>query len=62
MQSELLNRQPWRTRVELANAILEYVEGFHNRQRRHSALAMSTPPQFENRHRLVDQIASPAGP
>jgi len=26
------------TRLELANAIFEYLEIFHNRQRRHSAL------------------------
>lgn len=34
MQTELLNRQRWDTRVELANAIFEYIEGFHNRNRR----------------------------
>jgi putative transposase len=34
MQVELLNRRRWRTRVELANAIFEYIEGFHNRRRR----------------------------
>jgi transposase InsO family protein len=39
MQTELLNRRRWSTRLELANAIFEYVEGFHNRRRRHSALA-----------------------
>jgi putative transposase len=38
MQTELLDRQRWRTRVELANAIFEYIEGFYNRRRRHSAL------------------------
>jgi putative transposase len=48
MQVELLDRQRWRTRVELANAIFEYLEIFHNRQRRHSALGMITPIQFEN--------------
>ena len=37
MQIELLNRQRWNTRVELANAMFEYLEIFHNRQRRHSA-------------------------
>jgi len=36
MQTELLNRKRWRTRLELANAIFEYVEIFHNRRRRHS--------------------------
>lgn len=30
-------------RVELATAIFEYLEIFHNRQRRHSALGMLTP-------------------
>jgi putative transposase len=42
MQTELLNRRRWRTRIELANAIFEYLEIFHNRQRRHSALGMLT--------------------
>lgn len=48
MQVELLDRQRWRTRVELANAIFEYLEIFHNRQRRHSALGMRTPIEYEN--------------
>nr|WP_169807158.1 IS3 family transposase [Micromonospora rosaria] len=43
MQTELLNRRTWRTRIELANAIFEYLEIFHNRQRRHSSLGMLTP-------------------
>lgn len=50
MQVELLDRPSWRTRVELANAIFEYLEIFHNRQRRHSALGMLTPVEFETRH------------
>ena len=37
-------------RVELGNAIFEYLEIFHNRQRRHSALGMLTPIEFENRN------------
>jgi putative transposase len=47
MQVELHDRKRWRTRVELANAIFEYLEIFHNRQRRHSALGMLTPVEFE---------------
>jgi putative transposase len=42
MQVELLDRRRWKTRVELANAIFEYLEIFHNRQRRHSSLGMLT--------------------
>ena len=36
--------------MELANAIFEYLEIFHNRQRRHSALGWRTPVEFENLH------------
>jgi transposase InsO family protein len=38
MQNELLNRKKWKTRLELTEAIFDYVEVFYNRQRRHSAL------------------------
>ncbi len=47
MQVELLNTRRWKTRVELANAIFEYIEIFHNRRRRHSALGMRTPIEYE---------------
>ena len=50
MQVELLDRQRWKTRIGLANAIFEYLEIFHNRQRRHSALGMLTPIEFETRY------------
>jgi transposase InsO family protein len=47
MQVELLDSRRWKTRVELANAIFEYLEVFHNRRRRHSSLGMLTPIEFE---------------
>nr|WP_090475528.1 IS3 family transposase [Nakamurella panacisegetis] len=47
VQTELLDRRKWRTRLELATALFEYLEIFHNRQRRHSALGMLTPVQYE---------------
>src|SRR5215208_4273757 len=50
MQTELLDRKRWTTRIELANAIFEYLEIFHNRQRRHSALGWLTPMEYEQRH------------
>jgi putative transposase len=50
MQVELLDRYHWRTRAELANAISEYLEIFPNRQRRHSALGVLAPIEFETRH------------
>lgn len=51
MQIELLNRKRWKTRIELANAIFDYIEIFHNRQRRHSALGYRTPIEYE----MLDQ-------
>jgi transposase InsO family protein len=49
MQVELLDRKRWNTRVELASAMFDYIEIFHNRQRRHSALGMMSPIEFEAR-------------
>lgn len=57
MQVELLNRTRWRTRVEPANAMFEYLEVFHNRQRRHSALGMHTPIEYEIIHRTRQPVA-----
>ncbi|MFC5748434.1 IS3 family transposase [Actinomadura rugatobispora] len=45
-----VNRQRWKTRIELANAIFEYLEIFHNRRRRHSALGMLSPVEYERLH------------
>ena len=47
LQTELLNRKKWKTRVELSTALFEYLEVFHNRRRRHSSLGMLTPIEFE---------------
>jgi putative transposase len=57
MQTELLNRRRWRTRIELANATFEYLEIFYNRQRRHSSLGMLNPVEYE---RLQPQLLSAA--
>lgn len=62
MQTELLDRQHCRTRIELANAIFEYIEGFYNRCRRHSALDWMSPVQFETIDRPSSLISSPTCP
>jgi putative transposase len=53
MQVELLDRQRWNTRIELANAIFDYIEIWHNRQRRHSSIGMMTPIEFEAHARTI---------
>jgi putative transposase len=57
MQVELLHRKKWRTRVGLANAMFEYLEIFHNRQRRHLALGMHTPIEYEILHQTRQPVA-----
>jgi len=47
VQVELLDRQSWKTRLQLSPAMFDYIEVFHNRQRRHSALGMLSPVEFE---------------
>ena len=53
MQVEVLNRKRWRTRIELANAMFEYLEIWHNRRRRHSALGWLSPQEFEHQSKIV---------
>ena len=53
MQVELLNRKRWKTRVELANSIHDYIELFHNTRRRHSSLNMLTPAEFERQYSMT---------
>jgi len=57
LQTELLNRAKWKTRVELSAALFEYLEIFHNRNRRHSSLGMLTPIEYE---KVNNQIANAA--
>ena len=50
MQIELLDRQRWRTKLELAIAMADYIENFYNSDRRHSSLGYLTPNEFEDLH------------
>jgi transposase InsO family protein len=47
MKIEQLDRQKWRTIVELAEAIADHIENFYNPARRHSSLDYLTPTEFE---------------
>jgi len=58
MQVELLDRKKWNTRLELVNAIFEYLEIWHTRKRRHSQLGWLTPIEFE-RNRIITVAEDP---
>ena len=45
--TELLDRRTWTTRAELGSAIFEWIEGFYNPTRRHSALGYHSPADYE---------------
>jgi putative transposase len=47
LKTELVYRAHYRTRAEAQNAIFAYIEGWYNRQRRHSTLGYLSPVQFE---------------
>lgn len=50
MQRELLDRHDWESQSELGAAIFEWIEGFYNPRRRHSALGYLSPVEFEALH------------
>jgi putative transposase len=47
LKTELLYRNSWPTRQVARTAIFEYIEGFYNTRRRHSALGYLSPAEFE---------------
>ena len=51
LECELVDRSQWRTHAEARSAVFEYIEGFYNPRRRHSALGYLSPTIFEDRRR-----------
>lgn len=49
LECELLGRTRFRTHVEARSAIFEFIEGWYNPRRRHSALGYESPMSYERR-------------
>jgi putative transposase len=47
LECELIDRSSFRTHDDARNAIFEFIEGFYNTRRRHSALGYLAPVAFE---------------
>jgi transposase InsO family protein len=47
LKRELIHRHSWPSRQTARTAIFEYVEGFYNTRRRHSALGHLSPSEYE---------------
>lgn len=50
LQCELLDRRTFETREEPRRAVFEYIQGWYNPLRRHSALGCESPLGYERRH------------
>jgi putative transposase len=55
LKTELVHHRQFQTRQEAKTEIFEYLEGFYNRQRRHSTLGYLSPVEFERQGGLVIQ-------
>lgn len=49
LECELIDRSTFRNHEQAHDAIFDFIEGFYNTQRRHSALGYYSPVQFEKR-------------
>jgi putative transposase len=47
LECELLDQSTFRTQSQARTAIFDYIEGFYNTHRRHSALGYLSPAAFE---------------
>ncbi len=47
LKRELIHRHSWPNRQTARTAIFEYIEGFYNTRRRHSALGHLSPSDYE---------------
>jgi len=59
LECELLHRHRFRTRTEARLAVFDYLEGFYNSHRRHSALGQLSPSNFERSHQPAYATAQP---
>jgi putative transposase len=53
LKNALIYRHPWPTQARARTAVITWIEGRYNRRRRHSALGMKTPYEFETSARHI---------
>jgi putative transposase len=59
LECELLDRSRFRTQVEARMAVFEFIEGWYNPHRRHSALDYHSPINYERIQQTQSLTASP---
>ena len=50
LECELIDRHRFRTQIQAPMAMFEFLEGWYNPHRRHSALDYESPMSYERRH------------
>lgn len=58
LKKELIHRRPWPTAKAAREAIVEYIEVFYNRKRKHSTLGYVSPATFESSHEQEAALAA----
>jgi putative transposase len=60
LECELLDRRRFRTQAEARMAIFDFIEGWYNPSRRHSALDYQSPIEYERNHQTTLWAPSPS--
>ncbi len=60
LECELIDRSVFKNRGEARRAVFEYIEGWYNPTRRHSALGYLAPASFEQRYEQAGSDAEKA--
>jgi transposase InsO family protein len=58
LKTELIYRDKWLTRRQVRSAVVDYIESFYNRRRRHSTLGNISPVEYEETHLPVMKKAA----
>jgi len=62
LECELLDRRKFRTKAEARMAVFQFIEGWYNPGRRHSALGYQSPINYERNARERLESASSTKP
>ncbi len=59
LECELIDRRRFRTQAEARMAVFDFIEGWYNPRRRHSALSYRSPVDYERRAHARASLPSP---
>lgn len=62
LECELIERQAFQTQAEARMAVFQFIEGWYNTRRRHSALGYLSPNDFERAAATVGRPEGDSGP